>query len=83
MLILGPHSYERPDRRNKLSVFSRGKSDVELSTDAERLVGIVNGDFTAIENGGWDFVFDLLAAYQFKGRREFIRKRVRVEGESA
>jgi len=57
---IGPHFVRAAlDRGHRVSVFTRGKSEVNLPASVERLVGDRNNDLRAIENRSWDAVIDL------------------------
>ncbi len=67
------------DRGHLVSVFSRGKTDPEISTDVEMLIGDRNNDLSPIMSRDWDAVLDL-AVYVPKWVRslgEALRGRVK------
>jgi len=57
--FIGPHTVRYAiERGHKVSIFTRGKSKVELPDGVEHLVGDRNDDHTALEGREWDVVID-------------------------
>ena len=57
--FIGPHMVRYAiDRGHQVSIFTRGRSDVDLPDAVERLVGDRNDDHTALEGRTWDVVLD-------------------------
>src|SRR5580698_9817567 len=57
--FIGPHFVRvAVERGHRVSVFNRGKSNSDLPSQVERLVGDRNGNLEAIENRDWDAVLD-------------------------
>jgi 2'-hydroxyisoflavone reductase len=58
--FIGPHFVRAAlDRGHKVSVFNRGRSQTDLPSKVERLIGDRDGDLHSIENREWDSVIDL------------------------
>lgn len=57
--FIGPHMVRYAmDRGHEVTIFTRGRSDVDLPEGVERLVGDRNDDHTALEGRTWDVVLD-------------------------
>jgi 2'-hydroxyisoflavone reductase len=57
--FIGPHTVRYAvERGHKVSIFTRGKKQVDLPATVERLVGDRNDDHTALEGRKWDVVID-------------------------
>src|SRR5262245_43721474 len=57
--FIGLHyAHEALARGHRVSVFSRGKAEVEVPRQVEVLTGDRNGDLASIENRDWDALID-------------------------
>lgn len=57
--FIGPHTvHYAMERGHQVSIFTRGRSDVDLPEGVERLVGDRGDDHTALEGRTWDVVLD-------------------------
>lgn len=57
--FIGPHMVRYAvDRGHRVTIFTRGRSDVDLPEGVERLVGDRNDDHSALEGRRWDVVLD-------------------------
>ena len=57
--FIGPHMVRYAvERGHEVTIFTRGRSEVDLPESVERLVGDRNDDHTALEGRSWDVVLD-------------------------
>lgn len=57
--FIGPHMVRYAvGRGHEVTIFTRGRSDIELPEGVERLVGDRNDDHSALEGRTWDVVLD-------------------------
>lgn len=57
--FIGPHMVRYAvERGHEVSIFTRGRSEVDLPASVERLVGDRNDDHSALEGRTWDVVLD-------------------------
>jgi 2'-hydroxyisoflavone reductase len=57
--FIGPHTVRYAlERGHEVTIFTRGRSEVDLPPEVERLVGDRNDDHTALEGRTWDVVID-------------------------
>ncbi|MGD8602475.1 MAG: NAD-dependent epimerase/dehydratase family protein, partial [Gemmatimonadota bacterium] len=57
--FIGPHMVRYAvERGHEVSIFTRGRSHVDLPDDVEHLVGDRSGDHQALEGRSWDVVLD-------------------------
>ena len=57
--FIGPHTVQYAvDRGHQVSIFTRGRRQVDLPDSVERLVGDRNDDLSALEGREWDAVLD-------------------------
>lgn len=57
--FIGPHMVRYAvERGHEVSIFTRGRRDIDLPERVERLVGDRNDDHTALEGRTWDVVLD-------------------------
>ncbi|MEM7414760.1 MAG: NAD-dependent epimerase/dehydratase family protein [Gemmatimonadota bacterium] len=57
--FIGPHMVRYAvERGHEVSIFTRGRSEVDLPNTVERLVGDRNDDHSALEGRTWDVVLD-------------------------
>ena len=57
--FIGPHMVRYAiDRGHKVTIFTRGRRELDLPESVERLVGDRNDDHTALEGRKWDVILD-------------------------
>jgi 2'-hydroxyisoflavone reductase len=57
--FIGPHMVrDAVERGHQVSIFTRGRREIDLPDSVERLVGDRNDDHTALEGRTWDVVLD-------------------------
>lgn len=57
--FIGPHMVRRAlERGHTVTLFNRGRTNVDLFPDVEKLIGDREGDLTALEGRTWDTVID-------------------------
>ncbi len=57
--LIGPHMVRYAvERGHEVSIFTRGRRQVDLPESVERLVGDRNDDLSALEGRTWDAIFD-------------------------
>jgi 2'-hydroxyisoflavone reductase len=57
--FIGPHLVQHAlDRGHSITLFNRGRTNVHLFPEVEKLVGDRNDDLTALEGRTWDVVID-------------------------
>ena len=57
--FIGPHMVRHAiDRGHKVTIFTRGRRELDLPESVERLVGDRNDDHTALEGRKWDVILD-------------------------